>query len=371
VRHILHLIDSWGAGGAETIFAELASGLDPAGFESFVAVPRPSHWLYEEIVRRGIEPSILPSGGAFDLRHLGRLLALIRRHRIDLLQAHTFGTSVYASVAGLVCRIPVVCTFHGFVDVAHDDRRRGIKLRLLAAGAQRVICVSESLRRDLLAASPLRPDRVAVIFNGVDTARFHPGHNDVTRAELGLADDELLIGAVGNVRRAKGYEVLLQAAAQLARDGQRCRIVVAGQPSRVLSAEREQLHAELGLGDRVRFIGFRSDIENLYRALDVYLLTSHSEGFSLSTVQALATGLPVIATRCGGPEEIITDGVNGILTPAGSPEAIAAAITRLAHDPPLRHRLAAAARTAAESRFSIAAMLRQYETLYRELTPGG
>lgn len=369
VRRILHVIDSWGAGGAETVFTDLASGLDPARFESFAAVPRASEWVYEELRRRGLKPAILPSGGAFDLKHLVRLTRLIRQLRIDLVQAHTFGTTVYASAAGRLRGIPVVGTFHGFIDVAHGDPRRALKFRALAAGASRIVCVSASLRRELLAASPITPDHALVIFNGVDTDRFYPGRDEELRAELGIEPDELLVGAVGNVRRAKGYEVLLEAAGLLRRAGTKCRIVVAGLTGGTLFPELERRHAELGLGNAVRFIGFREDAERLYRALDVYLLTSHSEGFSLSTVQALASGLPVVATRCGGPEEIITDGADGLLTTPGSASEIANAIQSLAADGALRSRLSTAARTAAVSRFSTATMLGRYEQLYDELTP--
>lgn len=371
IRRVLHLIDSWGAGGAETVFADLVAGLDPARFHSLAAVSRPTGWLHDELRRRGAEPVILPPGGAFDFRHLAHVAGLIRRERVDLVQTHTFGTSVYAATAGFLCRIPVVATLHGFVDLARDDARRAIKLRALSTGTRRIVCVSHSLRRALLEESPLRPEHVAVIFNGVDAARFHPGRNQALRRELGVADDELLVGAVGNVRRAKGYEILLEATALLARDGVRCRIVIAGIADGPLFAELEARRAALGLGSMVRFIGFRDDVDEFYRALDIYVLTSHSEGFSLSTVQALASGLPVVATRCGGPEEIVTDGVDGVLTPPGSPREIAAAIATLANDPARRSRLAGAARGAADSRFSTGAMLGAYQNLYEELTPQG
>jgi glycosyltransferase involved in cell wall biosynthesis len=371
MRRVLHLIDSWGAGGAETVFADLASGLDPARFTSLAAVPRSTGWLHEELVRRGIAPAILPSGGAFDLRHLWRLVGLIRRERADVLQAHTLSTGVYAGAAGLVCRVPVVATFHGFVDLARTDARRAVKLRALRAGVDRVVCVSAALRQALLEESPLDPGQVAVIFNGVDTNRFRPGRNAALRRELGVADDEFLVGAVGNVRPAKGYEVLLDAAVLLRQAGVRCRLVIAGIARGPLFAEMEARHAALGLGDLVRFVGFRDDVDEFYRALDLYLLTSHSEGFSLSTVQALATGLPAVATRCGGPEEIMTDGVDGVLVPAGSPAAIAEAVAALAGDAARRASLGAAARVTAESRFSTRAMLAQYEALYEDLAPAG
>lgn len=370
MRQILHIIESWGPGGAETVFADLASGLNPARFASHVMLSRGRDWLYEEVRRRGIAPVVNPSSSGFDLRYLARLAGAVRRLGVDLIQAHTFGTGVYASAAGLICRVPVVCTFHGRLDLGRDARLRSIKYRTLARGASRIVCVSGALRSDVLAALPLRPAQVSIIHNGVDASRFRPGEDGALRASLGAQPDELLVGAVGNVRRAKGYEILLEAAAEVVRRGVPVRFVVVGQATGPEFQELERRHSELGLGDRVRFLGFRDDVDALYRAFDVYLITSHSEGFSLSTVQALATGLPVVATRSGGPEEIIADGRTGILAELGSATQIADAIESLARDRDLRRRLGDAGRASAVERFSIQAMVREYEALYDQLLAG-
>ncbi len=369
MRRILHLIDSWGPGGAETVFADIATGLDSKQFQSFVGLPRASEWLYDEVRRRGTEVMILPSGGAFDLRHIGRLIAAIRRLQVHVVQAHTFGTSVYANIAALACRVPVVSTFHGLVDVAHTDRYRNAKLRLIGAGTGRVVCVSESLRRELLNTSRLGAAQVSVIFNGVDTEHFHPGHDAAVRASLDADPGVFVLGAVGNVRPAKGYEILLDAAALLRDRGKQFKIAVAGSTGGTLFPGLLRQRASLGLDAVVQFVGFRDDAASFLRAVDAYVLPSHTEGFSLSTVQALASGLPVVSTRCGGPEEIVTNGVDGILVPAGSAIGMADAIERLIGDRALQTRLASAARAVAVGRFSTAIMLSRYERLYGDLTP--
>jgi glycosyltransferase involved in cell wall biosynthesis len=125
-----------------------------------------------------------------------------------------------------------------------------------------------------------------------------------------------------------------------------------------------QLHAVLDLGDTVRFLGFREDVAGVLEDLDIYVSSSTAEGFSLTTVEAMASGVPVVATRSGGPEEIVEDGVTGVLVPTHSPEKLAEAIHELAQDPARRRRMADAARTAAGKRFAIATMLRKYEALY-------
>ena len=364
---VLHVIESWGPGGAETVFADLASGLDASRFESTIMLSRDRDWLFEEVARRGIRPIVNHSSTGFDLTYLRRLVQTIRRRGIQLIQSHTFGTSVYAAAAGIICRIPVVCTFHGEPDLGRTARLRRAKYGILARGASRIVSVSRALARDVADAHPFPAEKLAVIHNGVDTERFRPGSSAALRESLGSSNGELVVGAVGNLRRAKGYEVLLAAAAELARRGVPLRFAIVGQASGELYDELTRQAAELQLGDRVRFLGFREDVDTLYRAFDIFALTSHSEGFSLATVQAIASGLPAVATRCGGPEEILTDGVDGLLVPPGSPQALADALERLAADGPLRARLSIAARETAISRFSVDAMLRAYERLYAEV----
>jgi len=371
MRRVLHLTDSWGPGGAETVFADVANGLDTERFQSFAGLPRASDWLHDEMVRRGMTPRIFPTAGAVDVRHVVRLSRAIRELRIDVVQAHTFGTSVYASLAGAVTRVPTVCTLHGRVDLALSDRFRKTKWAIIRLGATRVIAVSTALREELLQSAPAFPaDRVDVIYNGVDTTVFHPGYDADRRAELGVGPGEILVGAVGNVRPVKGYEVLLEAAAALAGRGLRCKFAIIGQTN---NAAYEQLRARstaLGLDDVVRFAGFRRDVPELYRSFDIYVITSHSEGFPLSTIQALSSGLPVVATRCGGPEEMVVDGVNGWLVERGSGTAVADGIERLVQDPVSRDHMGAAARETALNRFSTSEMIRQYEELYEAITPG-
>ena len=370
MRRILHLTDSWGPGGAETVFTDLAVGLDRTAFESVFGVPRDTGWLYEELRRRGAAPLVFPSSGTLDVRHLYRLVRVIRRRRIDVIQAHCFGTSVYASAAGLLTGIPVVCTLHGRVDIATGERHRALKWQIVRRGASRIVCVSDSLRRELLANTPrLNPAKVAVIYNGVDVARFHPGNDDAGRCKLGLTGERPLIGAVGNVRRIKGYETLVDAAAVLMRRGIQADFAIAGKAGNDFHRELLDQAKILGLDDRVHYLGFRDDTAELYRIFDIYVLTSHSEGFPLSTIQALASGLPVVATRCGGPEEMVEDGVEGFLVPRGSATGVADALATLISDAALRRRMGVAARDKAVSRFSTGAMVSGYEALYDTLAP--
>jgi glycosyltransferase involved in cell wall biosynthesis len=140
--------------------------------------------------------------------------------------------------------------------------------------------------------------------------------------------------------------------------------VIVGQTPPALHAELIALRDALGLRESVSFTGFREDVEAALAAFDLFALTSDSEGFSIATVQAMASGLPIVATRCGGPEEILEDGRTGVLVDTGSPEQLADAIERLRHDPSARAALGRAARADADARFSLSAQVRSYERLY-------
>lgn len=370
-HNVLHLIDTGGPGGAETIFLELATGLDPHRWSSIVVVPE-RDWLESALRERGVEPFVVASEGSFDLGYVRRLDALMRRHRVDIVQTHLLSTSVYASVAARFRRIPVVAALHGAADVAPDERFRRAKFGLLRRRRNRLVFVSDALRRWYVETQGVREASTRVVHNGVDLEHFAPGRDDAFRRELGIGPDEVLVGALGNLRRPKRYDVFLRMAAALRTRSPRYRFAVVGQGDGPLRDELLTLRTALGLEDVVTFAGFRGDVRRVLRAFDVYALSSEFEGFSLTTLQAVACGVPVVATRSGGPQEIVDEGVSGTLVPPGDPGALAEAIHRTvtrerrAGGDRITHR-----RRAPVDRFSLHAMASAYESLYRECLDSG
>jgi len=167
------------------------------------------------------------------------------------------------------------------------------------------------------------------------------------------------------VRPAKDYGTFIRAAAHLRRASDAYRFVIAGDTRSPDYERLLQLTHELGVADVVSFLGFRDDVASILRSIDVYVSSSSAEGFSLTTVQAMASEKPVVATRCGGPEDIVRHGETGILVEVGSPQALAAAIDSLGRDPAARARLGRAARADVSNRFSRSAMIAAYERVYR------
>jgi glycosyltransferase involved in cell wall biosynthesis len=204
-----------------------------------------------------------------------------------------------------------------------------------------------------------------VIPNGVDIDRFHPGNRRALRDEIGIPANSILVGAVGNIRRPKGYDILLHAAHALHARSSRYRFVVIGECSGSLHQDLLRLRSQLGLDRVFHFLGMREDVPTLLPSLDVFALSSHTEGFSIACVEAMACGVPVVATRCGGPDEIVEHESSGLLVPPNDPMALADAIHRVAMDEALGNRLASQGLARARSRFTLGTMLASYEALVR------
>jgi glycosyltransferase involved in cell wall biosynthesis len=250
--------------------------------------------------------------------------------------------------------------------VSTADRLRYVKFRIIDRRASHAVFVSSSLRDSFQDFGHFKRLQTHVVHNGIDATLFRPAPDRSFRRELGVEDDEVLVGAIGNIRVSKAYPVLLQAAAQLRRETRRCRFVIVGRGDDSLHDDLLRQRRELGLERDVILAGFREDIPRVMNNLDVYVLSSSAEGFSLTTVQAMACGIPVLATRCGGPEEIVDDGETGMLVPPNDPAALARAIETLVADPGMRARFGTAGRATVERRFALRSMVSGYENIYRE-----
>ena len=362
---VLHAIDTGGPGGAETVFLQCATRLEPDRF-TCTAVVDNDNWLAQELRTRGQTPLIESAKGSFNLGYLRRIAAIARSVKADLICAHLYGSAIYASALGAFSGIPVVSVFHGGVDIASRDRFTSLKAALIRMGSRKVVFVSRSLREELAQTLRIPASRSVIIPNGIDTARFSPGRDETIRAELQLPPDAVLVGAIGNIRPAKAYDNFLRAAHVLVSRSDRFYFAITGQYSGNLADELMALRRDLKLEKRVFFLGLRSDVATVLHNLDIFALSSKSEGFSIACVEAMACGIPVVATRCGGPEEIL-DSESGVLVAPGNPNELAEAIDRIAQEPQTARQLTYAARKRALEEFSLETMLARYEGLFEDV----
>ncbi len=365
MTRILHTIDTTGPGGAETVFVNLVKGLDRQEFEPVVAIRGPG-WVCDELGKNGIAPLFIDSKGSFSVGYLKELVGIIRSRRIDIVQSHLLGSNLYCSLAGMICGVPVVSTFHGFVDMHARERFSWLKSAIVNLGSARLVFVSDRLKAFYLDQG-FWARKAITIYNGIDTSLFRPRRDDSIRRKLGIGPENILVGAVGNIRPSKGYEYLLEAAKLVVNRHPQFRFIVAGEGSgRLLDSLKEQ-RQNLGLKNHFFFVGFEPDVSRFMNNLDVFVLSSVSEGFSISTIEAMACGVPVIATRSGGPEEIVQHLDNGILVDARCPDRLAESFIALQEDESLRQRFIVNGVESVRNKYSAAAAIKGYLNQYRQL----
>jgi glycosyltransferase involved in cell wall biosynthesis len=359
---VLYVVGNFVAGGAERHLLELWSRLDRSRFEIEIACFRREGQFLPDVEALGWPVHDLRVGRRIydlsGLAGLGRLVGRVRRFRPDVVHGYLFGPNLFAALAGRLCRVRVVAVAKRNVD-AFETRRQVSVQRLAHRLATHVTAVSEAVA-DTVVALGVPRERVTVIPNGVDTARFAP---DVRPAEpLGRSPGVPVIGSVACLAPRKDLGTLLEALARLAADGTRFEAVVVGDgPER---GELESRARALGLDGRVRFLGERRDIERLLPGMDVFVLSSREEGIPNALLEAMAAGRPAVATAVGGTPEVLRDGETGWLVPARSPQALAAALAEALGRPDEARRRGAAARRAALEGLSIDAMARRHEAFY-------
>ena len=339
---VLWLTKGLGPGGAERLLVSFAALADRERFDLRAAylLPWKSH-LVTQLASLDVPAICLDNRNEVDVRWLHRLREFVVEARIDVVHIHSPMVAALARPALRALlggdRPALVGTEHNVWSSHHPVTRwaNGLTLPLEAA----TLAVSEEVR----ASMPARlARRTEVLIHGVDvgaiTARRE--ERDAARAELGVQAGELLVATVANLRPNKDYPTLLAAARRLVDADEPVHFVSVGQGP--LAKGLEQERDRLGLGERFQFLGYREDPIRILVAADVFCLSSRFEGLPISLLEAMASGLPVVATRVGGIPSVVTDGKEGRLVPAGDSAALAAALAEL-REPTLRTRMALSA----------------------------
>lgn len=323
-----------------------------------------------ELRELGVPVTGLGARNLRDLPAFWRLLRFVREGRFDLIHAHLAYASLWGLPAGRLTGRPVVLTLHVRPPDDPLRSREGLRRRLLVAAANRwahrALAVSGSVR-DAWAAVGLARDRISVVHNGVEVEGTGAGPEaaESIRRELRLPGDAPLVVTVSVLRRGKGLDVLLESVPAVLAEHPGARFAVVGDgPDRRRLEERA---AAARLGEAVVWAGFRRDVPAFLAAADLLVLPSRDDAFPTVLLEALAAGVPVVASRAGGVPEIVEDGRTGLLVPPGEAGALARAVSALLADPAARRALGRAGRRRAEERFSIGTWLARLEAVYGEV----
>ncbi len=359
-RAVLHVDPERGWGGGETQVLGLTRYLHRAGHRSVVAVAP------HGALCRHLNQAALPSCGLWVRNDFDALAGLRLRHLVQ--------TGGYELVHFHTARAHALSPWlHGLGVKRVVTRRMDYPLKrgswqrfLYRSGVDAVVAISHRVESALIEGG-VSSARIRLIPSGIDTARFvpDPRARERIRHRYGLDSREILIVSVGALVERKAQASLIEAAAQLHRQGLRLSYMVCGEGPQRMVLEAQARAA--GLGEQVYFPGFCSDVPAYLAAADVFVHVPLWEGLGVAVIEALAAGRPIIASRVGGLPELIEDRHTGLLIPPQAPDALAAAVAQLVHNPTLAASLGRAGQHRAQTHFDVQAMARANAVLYDEL----
>lgn len=362
---ILQISSASSLGGGERHLADLAHGLVERGHHVHVALRPRSPLLAElkELPKENV--ATLSLRNSLDAKSARDLAKLVNKNDIQIVHAHM--ARDYPLAAYAVRRNPRA----KLVVTRHVLFRLNRLHRVTLAHATRVIAVSEAVAQQLRKDNVVPPEKISVVLNGIDAAKFARAKAEFNREQFldawNIPRDSLLVGTVGELSPLKGQEEFIRAAAQVLGRFPGAYFVVCGVDHSEDGRSKRQLERlidELGLKDRVRLVEWLEDLPQLYAALDIFVSASHTESFGLAIAEAMASSAAVVATRTGGARELISEGETGLLVPIEDVDALASNILRLLMHADERMRLGRLAKQYAEANFSLERMVAETERIY-------
>lgn len=369
-----------GGGGPEKTILFSALEADRQAFDVTIVYLKskndPEFDLHERARTLGIDSFFtIDETHKFDVGALRQLLGILRSKRIDILHAHCYKSDLYGLILRRYHKMKLVTTAHGplatfqFFWASKNWRVRylydQLDLRLLRH-FETVIMVSDTMRT-IISKHGVDQNKLIWVRNAIDSTYFRRGHapDEQFRQRLGIPGDAPVIGAVGRLNGEKDYPNFLGAAQLLLRKRPNLFFVIAGKGE--LEQELRRMSADMGLADRVIFVGHFHDVRKLFETMDVYVLSSTREGLPNTVLEAMAMEVPIVATDVDGVREAVSDQSEAVLVPARDSAKLAAGIELLLDDADLRGRLVQGARHKVESEFSFAHRTRKVEDIYRRV----
>ena len=366
---ILHLISSGGLYGAEKVLLSLGECSQKGGLLTYVGALRDVRHPHIEVINeaheRGLPTLILESEGRFDIRTVFRLKKYLVDTHIDILHTHNYKSDIVGFLAAKLAGKRWVATNH----VWHrTDKKLAVYESLDAfflKFADKVIAVSEEIKKDLVNKN-LREQRVKVISNGIEISRFDRSIvPDDYKRSLGLSSEDFVISIIGRLSKEKGHEVFLKAVKEITPDKEHIKFLIVGDGP--LQDFLSTMIKEFNLSGNVIFTGVRQDMPFIYASTDILVNSSYIEGLPMTILEAMASRVPIIATRVGGVPQVIHHGKNGILLEPGNVQELVEAIKDLMGNPSKRESLAQQAYNDVFAHFSAERMANDYREIYKEV----
>ncbi|MSR65684.1 MAG: glycosyltransferase [Verrucomicrobiae bacterium] len=363
-RRVLHFITELEIGGAERLLVSILPRLDRTKFEPSVVYLHGDD-LRPELERAGIRVTRINSKGKFDVAAFSQCVQLLRDEKSDILHTHLIQADLLGFFAARRARVPAIISTKHNTNYFHSHALWLPRVdAFVNRRVTRIIAVSAAVKKHYIEQQQLPAEKIEVIRNGIDLGRFRNAQ-PIDKTTLGLKPADKLVVCVASLKVKKGHSVLLQAWPHVvAKHRNACLALVGDGP---LRDELKRAASPLPFDGTVHFLGNRSDVPAILAAADVFVLPSLWEGFGIAVVEAMAAGVPVVASRVDGVCEIIRDRQDGVLVPPSEPDKLAQAIVELLSDGEWAKQLVDSAHKRAEE-FSIQATVERLQALYESVT---
>lgn len=361
IMQIVHCMD---VAGAERVVCSIVKNLSGERFSFSICCLDYIGKIGEQLMGEGVNVFELKRKPGMDFRLIKRLAGMLKDQRVDIVHAHQYTPYFYGAIAAILSQMPkIIFTEHGRHQPDKIRPKRVICNRFLNPFTSMITGVSNFSKDSLVRYERLPGKRIDVIYNGIETTEFNNGADrEAKRKELGINSADIAVGMIGRFAPVKNHRMLLSAFKDVLKVISNIKLILAGDGA--LKKECAEFTLKLGMQNNVSFLGRRSDIPALLSAFDIYVLPSIAEAASLTLLEAMAAGLPVVAMDAGGNPEIVLNDRTGILVSPGDSAGFSKAIITLAQDPEKRKRLGSSGKKRSEEMFTMDMMLAKYEELY-------
>lgn len=370
-KRIAHLTFDMSIGGAERVIYNLVKSTDRSKYDlSILCLEEPIGPLGKQLQEEGYSISSLGRKPGFDLSLLRKVRQYIKHHQVDLLHCHQYTPFVYGVLSAALTKVKVIFTEHGRFYPDERRMKRVLLNPLLSLFTDHITAISRATCNALVNFENFSPQKIEVIYNGIQGPKcLQAGNSEMLKRSLGIHPDAHVLGAVARLDPIKNLKMMIRAFSIVKKTYPDTFLMVIGD-----GPEREDLKSlghTLRLSPHIIYTGFKDDVYPYLEIMDIFLLSSFSEGTAMTLLEAMAFGLPCIATRVGGNPEIVTDNKTGFLIPNNDEASLAERIVLLLQDENLREKMGRAARERFEENFTVNKMVREYEKIYDELIVNG
>lgn len=358
---IIHVTLSLNIGGLENLVLKLLSKIDREKYIPHVCTMTANSDLVDEFLANDVCVHVLEKREGIDWSLSFRLRDLFRQLGVDIVHTHNIAPYLYATIGAKMAGVPVVIHTEHSNLFSHQKRLMSAE-RVFSKVTDAIISDSEKVTAQLISGQKIDPNKVKTIINGIDTDSFAESARINLSAKIGIPEEHKVVGIVARLVPVKNHKMLLESFSLIKQKLKRVNLVIVGDGP--LRGELESYAKTLGIAEYVTFLGNRRDVPELMSAFNLFALSSLDEGLSLTLLEAMSSGLPIVATEVGGNPEVVVCGETGFIVPSQNPAAFAQACVKLLSDDNLALEMGRQGLERVRALYSIDKMTRSYEQVY-------